>query len=217
MAARLQFLFVLIIGAAAGAAYGIFVLAPGTSAPSEPPPVELLGKLPAAPAPVAMTPVVARVESPTEDAENAGPVDEPGEGDPDGATDTKPLVPSSASRYKVFDDDITLVPRGPGRFAILDLRPIGRSKLTIRAGRLERDGGGNYANFARNRQVGVLRGRKNKVELLNLGFDKEGIPTMAHIRTVGGRQVEGVVSLRRGDRVVKVKPYRGEATSEEPF
>lgn len=231
MIARAQFLALVLIGAGIGVAYGLIVLAPGSRAPDQPP---LLGKLDGfAPAPRPVTPVIAVREENSADAHaddeeplvaqsqtspDATTNDEaPPDHDSDNASDDGPLVPSRARRHEVFDDDITLVPRGPGRFAILDLSPIHRSRLDVRAGKLERDGGGVWANFAHARKVAALRGRKVRVELLHLGFDRDGVPTIAHIRTVDARKVEGVVSLRRGTNVVRVRPDRGETTSEEPF
>jgi|GEM_PF-3213212 len=218
MFARAQFLAFLVIGGLAGVAYGLVVLAPTNHPPPTPPNVETLGKTLPAPPPLAATPVVVAAPVPAgEDEADAGGEPEPAQAAnaadrPDGGL----LVPSTVHESAVFDDDITLIPRGPGRFAVLDLRPIGQRVLTIRAGQMQRDGGG-VGDIKSRRRVGIVRGPKVRVELLHLGFDREGRPTVAHVRTTGSPPIEGVISLRRGERTVRVLPDRSDATSDEPF
>jgi len=96
--------------------------------------------------------------------------------------------------------DASLVPRGPGRYALLDLQAAGAGSLVVRAGRLERDGAAQPRLFAQAAKVGVLRGPRAKVELLHLGFDHEARPVLAHVRSVGATPAfEGVVTLKLGE------------------
>ncbi len=120
--------------------------------------------------------------------------------------DDKVLVPAPASADRAPTADVSLIERGPGSFAIVDLESGGVETLTIREGAMERDGGGSYRDFARNAKLGEIRGERVRVELLHAGFDREGRPIMAHIRTTGTPPVEGVIALRLGERFVRLLP-----------
>ncbi len=100
--------------------------------------------------------------------------------------------------------DPSLLPRGPGRTAILDLDAAGLGALQVRVGVLNRDGAANWARFAKNPRVATLQGPQARVELLHLGLDAEARPVMAHIRTVDDARVEGVIPLLAGDVRVPV-------------
>lgn len=95
--------------------------------------------------------------------------------------------------------DPSLLPRGPGRTAILDLETAGLSAVQVRVGVLNRDGAANWARFAKNPRVATLQGPQARVELLHLGLDAEARPVMAHVRTVDEGRVEGVIPLIAGD------------------
>lgn len=247
MMVRAQFLALLFVGLAGGFAVGAVFLAPQSRAPDDAPNVDLLGELIAAPVPVAATPSTAdsdllRAEQRRSPSDETAEVTAPADSDDGNSDDSNsektnssddsddadeppttddeddaPLVPSTVHQRAVFDDDITLIPRGPGRYAVLDIRPVHRKKLSIHAGALERDGGASFSDFAKHRTVGYLRGPKARVELLHLGFDRDGVPTLAHIRPANRPLLEGIVSLRRGDRLVRVLPDRGAADADEPF
>jgi hypothetical protein len=121
---------------------------------------------------------------------------------------TGALVPAEAAA--AADRDASLIRRGPGQFALLDLAVVGVRVLLVREGSMERDGNGSFRAFdgkpivARLRQVDREQGVR--VELLHLGFDREGRATVAHVRTTDGARLEGVVSLRLGSRYVPVRP-----------
>ncbi len=100
--------------------------------------------------------------------------------------------------------DPSLLPRGPGHTALLDLDAAGLTTLQVRLGTLNRDGAALWARFAKNPRVATLEGPQARVELLHLGFDAEARPVLAHIRTVDDARVEGIVPLVSGDVRVPV-------------
>ncbi len=100
--------------------------------------------------------------------------------------------------------DPSLLPRGPGHTALLDLETAGLTSVQVRLGTLNRDGAANWAKFAKNPRVATLQGPQARVELLHLGFDAEARPVLAHIRTVDEARVEGIVALLAGDVRVPV-------------
>ncbi|MCO4764115.1 MAG: hypothetical protein KC502_21570 [Myxococcales bacterium] len=117
---------------------------------------------------------------------------------------TKVLVPSVSTKLR--DDDIDLLPRGPDAWVIVDLASAKTGPLTIRAGSLERDGSGVWRRYAKAKRVGVLRGAMPKVRLLHLGFDRDGQPTVAHVRTASEPPVEGMIPLRVRDVQIPLRP-----------
>jgi hypothetical protein len=136
--------------------------------------------------------------------ERAGATPEPS------PTDAGDLVPALAEA--VDEDDVSLIRRGAGHVALLDFKDAGIRTLMVREGRLDRDGDGNFRPFRRNKVVARLVAPKGedsvRVELLHLGFDREGRPSVAHIRTTGAAPVEGVVSLRLGGKSIIVRRDR---------
>lgn len=100
--------------------------------------------------------------------------------------------------------DPSLLARGPGHTALLDLEAAGLTTLQVRLGTLTRDGAANWARFAKNPRVATLQGPQARVELLHLGFDAEARPVLAHIRTVDDARVEGIIPLQVGDVRVPV-------------
>lgn len=96
---------------------------------------------------------------------------------------------------------ISLIPRGPGRYAILDLAAVDIPQVDVRQGALSRNGAASWAQFAKRPRLTVLRDPQVRVELLHVGFDREAVPVVAHIRTTGhaGGEVEGMIPLRVGD------------------
>ncbi len=100
--------------------------------------------------------------------------------------------------------DPSLLPRGPGHTALLDLEAAGLPSVQVRLGTLNRDGAANWARFAKNPRVATLAGPQARVELLHLGFDAEARPVLAHIRTVDDARQEGIVALVTGDVRVPV-------------
>ncbi len=139
------------------------------------------------------------------------------------------------------DTDPSLIARGPGKFAFVLIGEAGLKTLLVRQGALERDGDGRFAPFAKAPIVARLRGPEARVELLHLGFDRDGRATLAHVRVPGttvarpagaplaaaasvGKAptppadpstswAEGVVSLVHGDSTVRL---RAEAPLEPP-
>jgi hypothetical protein len=126
-----------------------------------------------------------------------------------------PVPPASAHKLDVDPSEISLVPRGPGHFAWLDLRAAGIPSVTVRQGILTRDGAANWANFANKPKVALLKGPSVRVELLHLGFDAEARPIVAHVRTTGhaGGEVEGIVPLKIGEVFL---PVRADLDSPPP-
>ena len=127
---------------------------------------------------------------------------------PKAAPPQKPLPPV-ANAPDVLEEmplvgDPSLLPRGPGKTALLDLESAGLATLQVRAGSLARDGAANWAKFAKNPRVATLQGPQARVELLHLGFDAEARPILAHVRTVDDARVEGVIALQAGDVRVPV-------------
>lgn len=119
-----------------------------------------------------------------------------------------PVPPGPDSRQGGVDPiEVSLVPRGPGRFALLDLQAAGVPQLFVRQGTLLRDGAANWATFVNRPKLTVLKGPQVRVEWLHLGFDAEARPIVAHVRTTGhaGGEVEGIVTLKIGAAFVPVR------------
>jgi hypothetical protein len=134
-------------------------------------------------------------------------------------SDEQVYVPSLASADELHDDDVTLIPRGPGKYAIVDLQASGRKRLVIHQGSMERDGNGSIEPYKAKPRVGVIRGTHVPVELLHLGFDEEGRAVIAHIRTTDDPPVEGIVILATEESFITIRPWRPpsqEADSEAP-
>lgn len=100
---------------------------------------------------------------------------------------------------KRLEGDPTLLLRGPGHTALLDLEAAGMKSLQVREGSLTRDGAANWNHFAKKPRVATLLGPQARVELLHLGLDAEARPILAHVRTVDASRVEGIVPLLNGD------------------
>ena len=141
---------------------------------------------------------------------------------PEDKLDEEVFVPSLASADDLHDDDMTLIPRGPGKWAILDLEAGATRRLVIHRGKMERDGDGDIEQHRAKPKVGLIRGDRVPVELLHLGFDEEGRAVVAHIRTTDDPPVEGIVILARETSFVSVRPWRppadegDEETAEAP-
>lgn len=200
-----QGLLALAAGGAAGLVGGYAVL----GSAQVPPALDL----PPPPAVVAVPELAARVaEKPADVAAAAAPVPSPPaalapEPPPAATVEAAPGPPATLW-------DASLVPRGPGRFALLDLQAAGVTTLTVRAGQLARDGAASMRTFANNPRVATLRGPLARVELLHLGFDAEARPVLAHVR-VPGTAAEGVVALKQGEIFVPVM-RDPEAAAVEP-
>lgn len=133
--------------------------------------------------------------------------------------DGQVLVPAKLDQPGQAEDDASLMPRGPGKYAVLDLASAKVGRLNIRRGRMERDGDGRFGAFAGNEIIGYLRGRTVRVELLHLGFDGQGRATVAHIRTLGDPPIEGVVALASEDKLVPLlrdRKSESAASAAEP-
>ncbi|MCB9740547.1 MAG: hypothetical protein H6747_14885 [Deltaproteobacteria bacterium] len=221
MKLRWQLLISLLLSVSAGAAYGHFVLRPRHQAPAAP-----------APTPHAATPaspVAIEAESEVHPEDDGGPARTAGEAGANGVAkrveglakaekQTAPapdagsnaeadtMVPEEA--VPLADADPALIRRGPGHYARLDPSPAGLSSLIVREGAMERDGDGRFSPYARNPVVARLRANDGpiRVELLHLGFDRDGHATVAHVRTVGPEPKEGVISLKFRRGMVAVLP-----------
>lgn len=204
MMRRAQILLSFIAGLVGGYVIGGWQLAPMLHAPPRVNDGSGLGQaadLAAAPTPVDAA--LADMLAGRRDRRRILPAARPAEAPPQGI---EVLMPATAGEDLGPDQDASLISRGPGHFALLDLSAAGISVLTIRQGSMARDGDGRFAPFARQPKVGLLRGSQVRVELLHLGFDAEGQPAVAHIRTTTEPPVEGVVSLVIDDRHVVVRP-----------
>lgn len=224
MMRRAQILVSLLVGLTAGYFIGGWQLAPLLEAPVRPNSASNLDDSadlsgPATPVDAALADMLAGRRDPRR-ALPVGPTARAAEA----ALESEVLVPSTAGENRAPDEDASLIPRGPGRFALLDLGAADISRLTIRQGSMPRDGDGRFAPFAKQPKVGQLRGRVLRVELLHLGFNGEGQATVAHIRTTDTPPVEGVVSLLHDERRVVVRPAppepapaaTGDPTAEDP-
>ena len=186
-----------LMGLALGLGAGWLTLGRGATVPDEVPP-----------AGPPLAPAVALADVPTPSA--AVDVAKLLADDPKGKAAQKPVAPSPQLHAPdVVEEtplvgDPSLLPRGPGRTAILDLDAAGLGALQVRVGVLNRDGAANWARFAKNPRVATLQGPQARVELLHLGLDAEARPVMAHIRTVDEARVEGVIPLLAGDVRVPV-------------
>ncbi len=209
MKLRWQLLLSFFAAVLAGAAYGHFVLAPRNRAPEHLRP-------PAASA-------AAAVAVPAESDAAATPADEGDEADgpaieddvanaeaaDQGEAAATAAAPDAGSREAIAD---TMVPEETAQsvdshHARLDLGAAGIGTLLVREGRMERDGDGRFSPFARNPVVTRLRGDGPiRVELLHLGFDRDGHATVAHIRTTDAEPIEGVASLKHRGGYVAVLP-----------
>lgn len=227
MKLRWQLLISLLLSVSAGAAYGHFVLRPRHQAPPPPAPSPQ-GAKPASPAAVAAEPVepVEPVEPADDDGEPAQAAGAPTpsraaqklaaeaatqaraapEADAGSAAEADTMVPEEA--VPLADADPALIRRGPGHYARLDPSPAGLTSLIVREGAMERDGDGRFSPFARNPVVARLRANDGpiRVELLHLGFDRDGHATVAHVRTTGPEPKEGVISLKFRRGMVAVLP-----------
>lgn len=117
-------------------------------------------------------------------------------------------VPAADMKAQPASDPIaaSLVPRGPGQFALLDLQGAGLTQVLVRQGTLVRDGAASWSTFANRPRLAVLHGPRARVELLHLGFDAEARPVVAHVRTTGhaGGEIEGVVALKIAETTIAV-------------
>ena len=211
MKLRWQLLLSFLAAVLAGAAYGHFVLAPGNLAPVRARPPEVPAATPVPVAAEADAGVGDEPEPAAKPRDDGEPDAEPTEAAPGPAdagtaaelADT--MVPEETAQR--VDSDPALIKRGPGQHARLDLRAAGIGTLLVREGRMERDGDGRFGPFARNPVVARLRGDAPvRVELLHLGFDRDGHATVAHIRTLDPTPVEGVASLKHRGGFVAVLP-----------
>lgn len=221
MKLRWQLLISLLLSVSAGAAYGHFVLRPRHQAPppaAPPPPAAR----PASPVAVAAEPEApgadesARTQTGGKATPNGGipkveaqaATEAPAALAPDAGSNAEAdtMVPEEA--VPLADADPALIRRGPGHYARLDPSPAGLTSLIVREGAMERDGDGRFSPFARNPVVARLRANDGpiRVELLHLGFDRDGHATVAHVRTVGLDPKEGVISLKFRRGMVLVLP-----------
>lgn len=177
-------------GLVLGLGTGWLTLGRGTDVPDQAPPpgppLAPVVALPQAPTPAAAVDVN-KLLNEQKKPQKAVPAPVPPPPGPDVVEET-PLV-----------GDPSLLPRGPGRTALLDLDAAGLSSVAVRVGVLNRDGAANWARFAKNPKVATLAGPQARVELLHLGLDAEARPIMLHVRTVDEARVEGVVPLVNGD------------------
>jgi hypothetical protein len=121
-------------------------------------------------------------------------------GDPDAAL----LVPAAFDGDAAPTFDPHLLPRGPGRFAVIDLSTTELALVPVRAGKLDRDGAAPPHLFQKATKLAVIRAPGERVELLHLGYDREATPVLAHVRTAAG--IEGVIALVQGDVRVPLLP-----------
>jgi len=185
---------------------------PSLEAPALPPSVA------PPPAPAAQTAPASKPGSALAPVAPIAPTAKPGEGTAAQAPDG-PLVPTVATGEAATKDApsvASLPPRGPGRYARLDLKAAGLGALKIREGRLTRDEPVDFdARFRLKRQLGLIRAAEDtRVELLHVGYAADGRPSCAHVRYTGadGATVEGVVGLRIDDKQVPVLPLRAGET-----
>ena len=208
------------------------------------------GKAPAALADAPVAPAAApgdeaRTPSGGDQAAGPTPATAPaGASDPDAAAGDQGDAPGNLLPAQIeasADTDPSLIARGPGKFAFLLIGEAGLKTMLVRQGALERDGDGRFAPFAKAPVVARLRGPEARVELLHVGFDRDGHATLAHIRVPGTTApkpttaplaaaasvakgvaatadpseswVEGVVSLEHGKGTVRL---RAEAPLEPP-
>ncbi len=212
MGRRLQILLAIVIGVVAGVMLGGTWLMPLNEPPDLP---HLAGHSsdakglagPATPTDADLADLLAGRPA-RRQAQPAAPAAPPS----DESEDSAVLVPSNAAAAVV--EDASLVVRGPGHYALLDLAAAGVGGLNIRQGAMVRDGDGRFTRWAKKPKVGRLSGRQARVELLHLGFDAEGQPTVAHIRTVQEPFVEGVVSLFHDERYVPVRSDRSQRPAD---
>ena len=124
------------------------------------------------------------------------------------AAEGDPVIPARAGVDGAGAVDISLLVRGKGHFAFVDLETAQVTALTIRQGELQRDGAANFKTFAGRPKVGVLKGPRPRVELLHLGFDAEARPILAHIRTTGhaAGEVEGIIALKQAEIFIGLAP-----------
>lgn len=113
------------------------------------------------------------------------------------------LAPEEAAELADASDEAPLPPRGPGKYALLDLASAGVGALVVRQGAMDRDGG-LPPGRAKAKVIHTLRGSSAVVELLHLAFDAEAQPIAAHIRTCHPPILEGIVALRIGDRPIRL-------------
>ncbi len=216
MGRRLQILLASIVGIAAGFVLGGAWLGPLNEPPARPRlakdaggPSGLAG--PATPTDAALADLLAG-----RNAASGTPSGQHRAADADVESGQEVLVPAMAAEKSPILEDASLVARGPGQFALLDLAAAQVGRLHIRQGVMERDGAGRFAKWAKNPRVGQLRGRQVRVELLHLGFDGDGRPTVAHIRTTEDPPVEGVVSLMHDEKYIAVRPVPRPSGEDAP-
>ncbi|MSP91133.1 MAG: hypothetical protein EXR79_04920 [Myxococcales bacterium] len=171
------------------------------------------------PASLPPAPVATRVQIAPDPTETQGRVAEPAGPDPPDAmrSGSTPdaeagggiLVPAPLDGTVAAAPDWSLIPRGPGRFALLDLAAAHLGAVALRAGRLERDGARQPRAFTSAPKLAVLRGERVRVELLHVATDAEAQPILAHVRTAAG--LEGIVLLRSGGLAIRLLPDAAEA------
>ncbi len=209
----LQLVALLIGGLAVGLGTGFLALGQASTPPQIAPqgeplaPAVVVQAMPAPPTPTApSTPMGSGVPAPTQDARIAPkPGTAPAVAIQAGLA---PVPPPPDARPRGVDPiEVSLVPRGPGRFALLDLQAAGVSSLIVRQGTLLRDGAANWATFVNRPKLTVLKGAQVRVEWLHLGFDAEARPIVAHVRTTGhaAGEIEGVVTLKVGEVFLPVR------------
>lgn len=197
----------LALGLAGGAALGLGI-GRATSGSSQTPPAFLLAApsttAPAA-APAAPVPAPAAADDAAPPAAHAAPPAAPVAA---AAAEGDPVIPARAGVEGAEAVDISLLARGKGHYAFVELETAQVTTLTIRQGELQRDGAASFKTFAGRPKVGVLKGPRPRVELLHLGFDAEARPILAHIRTSGhaAGEVEGIIALKQGEIFIGLAP-----------
>ncbi len=127
----------------------------------------------------------------------------------------KPSDPESKEANPVI-----ILPHGPGFFAELDLAAAGLQSVPVYAGSLARDGLANPAQTAKGSKIGALRGPLARVELLHIGFQKDALPAVVHVKTPEG--LEGLVVVRvakkgQPESVIAIRPLPSAAEPAAPY
>ncbi|MBM4342636.1 MAG: hypothetical protein FJ100_04585 [Deltaproteobacteria bacterium] len=130
-----------------------------------------------------------------------------------------PAPPQAAVPEATDANPVLVLPHGPGFFAELDLAAAGVPAVTIYAGSMARDGLANPAQTAKAAKIGSLRGPLARVELLHIGFQKDALPAVVHVRTPEG--LEGLVVVRlakkgQPETAIAIRPLPGTAEPAAP-
>ncbi len=136
------------------------------------------------------------------------------------ASATAPMPSTAPTEPEPKDaNPVIILPHGPGFFAELDLAAAGLPSVPLYAGTMQRDGLANPAQTAKGTKIGNLRGPLARVELLHIGFQKDALPAVIHIKTPEG--TEGLVVIRvpkkgQPETVIAIRPLPGSAEPAAP-